>query len=65
MASQATRDVAAREWTELTSLFLYFAAAAIVWAGLALYSWRVAEAALPQSQDFVQHHGATHAPVVV
>jgi hypothetical protein len=36
------------------SLFLCFSAAAMVWAGLAFYSWRVSEAAVPQSEDFVQ-----------
>jgi hypothetical protein len=42
-----------REWTELTSLFLCFAGAAIVWGGLAVYSWRVAESASSLPQDIV------------
>ncbi len=54
MTDQAKRSAEAREWTEIASLFLSFAAAATVWGGLAVYSWRVAGSAVPMPQDFVR-----------
>ncbi|MEA2933779.1 MAG: hypothetical protein QOD74_425 [Variibacter sp.] len=54
MSGQIAVQPSVREGSDVMSLFLCFSAAAMVWAGLAFYSWRVSEAAVPQSEDFVQ-----------